>query len=143
MRKSESALCARAARALRVNRAAKLNFPGIFMDLRGRQTDADSMELEFDDGPWSRDGRGEVNWPALGVLLDIALGSVTRLKSPETQRPATVQLQVQMTGVPADGHIVAHGRLVEQSERTAIKHILTAGTLTCGDRVVAHCSGAS
>lgn len=142
MPKAESVLCARVAHALRVNRAAKLNFPGIFMGLSGRQVDDESIDLEFEDGAWSRDGRGEVNWPALGVLLDIALGSVTRLKSPVTQRPATVQLQVQMTGVPADGHVVAHGRFVEHSERTGVKQALTAGTLTCGDRVVAHASGA-
>ena len=142
MPKAESALCARVAQALRVNREAKLNFPGIFMNLAGRQVDGESMELEFDDGAWSRDARGEVNWPALGVLLDIALGSVTRLKAPETQRPATVQLQVQMTGVPTDGHVIAHGRLLDNSQRTGLTHTLSAGTLTCNDRVVAYCSGA-
>ena len=138
----ESALCARVAHSLRVNRAAQLNFPGIFMGLTGRQIDGDSIDLEFDDSAWARDARGELNWPTIGVLLDIALGSVTRLKSPVTQRPATVQLQVQMTGVPTDGHVVAHGRFVEHCERSAVKQALSTGTLTCGERVVAYASGA-
>ena len=53
-----------------------------------------------------------------------------------------MQLQVQMTGVPTDGHLVAHGRFLEHSERTGITHALSGGTITCGDRVVAHLSGA-
>ena len=138
----ESALCARVARALALNRKAKLNFPGVFMGLYGRQVGSDAMALEFDDGEWSRDGRGEVNWPALGVLIDVALGSVTRLKSPETTRPATVQLQVQMTGASTRGHLVAHAHYNGRSERTAAKHILTTATVNVGDTVIAHASGA-
>ena len=142
MPRRESPLCARAAHALRANRVARLNFPGVFMDLAGRYVGEDSVTLEFDDGEWSRDARGELNWPALGVLLDIGLGSVTRLRSPPTQRPATVQLQVQMTGVPMTGHAVCHARLLGHSERTLVTHALSSGTVSCGDRVVAHTSGA-
>jgi uncharacterized protein (TIGR00369 family) len=138
----QSPLAARVEHALRVNQVAKLNFPGVFMELEGRHVGEDGVTLEFDDGDWSRDARGELNWPALGVLLDIGLGSVTRIRSPLTQRPATVQLQVQMTGVPMTGHAVCHARILGHSERTAVKHVLSTGTVSCGDRVVAHTSGA-
>ena len=137
-----SALCARVARALAINREAKLNFPGVFMRLSGRQIDDEAIDLEFDDGDWARDGRGEVNRPALGVLIDVALGAVTRLKSPPTVRPATVQLQVQMTGASTRGHLVAHARLTGASQRTASRHVLSSAKVSVGDTVVAHVSGA-
>jgi hypothetical protein len=108
-----SELEARVEHALRANRVARLNFPGVFMGLKGRHVGEAGIALEFDDGEWSRDARGELNWPALGVLLDIGLGAVTRIKSPQTQRPATVQLQVQMTGAPMTGHAVCHSRFLE------------------------------
>lgn len=130
------------AQALRANRAAKLNFPGLFMGLSGRHVGDDGIDLTFDDGEWSRDVRGELNWPALGVLLDIGLGAVTRLKSPPTQRPATVQLQMQMTGVPMTGHAVCRARLLEHAGAAAVKHALSSGTVTCDERVVAYVSGA-
>jgi uncharacterized protein (TIGR00369 family) len=139
---ASSALCARVEHALALNRTAKLNFPGIMMGLVGRQIDAEAIELEFDDGPWSRDGRGELNWPALGVVIDIALGTVTRLESGPTMRPATVQLQVQMTGASTQGHLVTHARFTGRSEGTALKHVLAAGTVTSGETVIAHASGA-
>ena len=142
MKGGRSALSARVERALALNRKAKLNFPGVLMGLSGRQLDGETMELEFDDGDWARDGAGEINWPTLGVVIDIALGSVTRLKAGPTMRPATVQLQVQMTGASTRGHLVTRAKFLEQSDRTAVKHTLANGTVTCGDRIVAYASGA-
>jgi len=112
------------------------------MGLSGRHVGEDGIDLTFDDGEWSRDARGELNWPSLGVLLDIGLGSVTRLRSPQTQRPATVQLQVQMTGAPMTGHAVCRARLLEHSGGAAVKHALSNGTVMCDERVVAYVSGA-
>lgn len=138
---ADGGLSARLLRALAVNNKAKLNFPGVFMGLTGKALDNDEVELEFDDGALFRDGQGELNWPTLGVVLDIALGSVTRIKSGPTMRPATVQLQIHMTGAPAQGPLVTRASFVGFSERTALRHALSTGSLSAGDTVIAHASG--
>lgn len=128
-------------RALALNRGARLNFPGVFMGLYGRQVGAEEIELEFDDGALFRDASGEVSLPALCVLLDVALGSVTRLKAGPTMRPATVHLIVQMTGESTREHLVTHARFVSQCTDAAVSQAITSATVTSGDKVVAHASG--
>ena len=127
--------------ALALNRGARLNFPGVFMGLYGRQVGSDGIELEFDDGPLFRDAAGEVSWPALCVLLDVALGSVTRLKAGPTMRPATVHLIVQMTGESTREHLVTHARMVSQCTDAAVVQAITGATVTSGGKVVAHATG--
>jgi acyl-coenzyme A thioesterase PaaI-like protein len=112
------------------------------MGLYGRQTGDHEIELEFEDDALFRDASGEVSWPALGVLLDVALGSVTRLKAGPTIRPATVHLIVQMTGASTRGHLATHARFVGESDGTAVPQALTSATITSGDKVIAHASGA-
>ena len=137
-----SALCARVERALVLNRKARLNFPGIFMKLTGRREGDDAMTLEMPDDPTFRNAAGELNWPALGVFLDIVLGAVTRLKAGPAMRPATVRLDVQMTGAPTRGSLSMLAEFVEFSEGTRVKHAVTRGTIKAGRRVVARATGA-
>src|SRR6478752_4505479 len=60
-----SAICARVERTLAINRKAKLNFPGVFMDVIGHELDEDRIRLQFYDDPLFREGRGEVSWVAV------------------------------------------------------------------------------
>lgn len=137
-----SAVYSRVERALALNRKARLNFPGIFMELTGHQVGDHGIVLELSDDPTFRDAAGEPNELALGVLVDVALGAVTRLKAGPAMRPATVRLDMQMTGVPALGPVVTEAQFVSFSENSRITHALTSAVVTAGDAVVAHASGA-
>jgi hypothetical protein len=90
--RGHSALCARVERTLALNRKAGLNFPGVFVEVMGREKRNDALRLQFYDDPLFHDGRGELSWVALGLLPDLVLGGVTRLQGGTTRRPATVHL---------------------------------------------------
>lgn len=130
-----------ALRVLNENRSAGLNFPGIFMGIRGRKESRYGLRLEFDDGPMFRDGAGEVSMAALGVLIDTATGAVTRTHVPPTMRPATVHLKMQFTGAPSTGHIVAHTRFQGHSDRAAVTEAVSVGRVMSGTTLLAHVSG--
>jgi len=135
-----SELRSRVLTALAKNRIAKLNFPGMLMGLAGERRGESSLVLHYDDGAWTRNAAGEVHWPVLGVLLDVALGAVTRLQTGPTHRPATVQLQVAFTGAPIRHSPVAQAHFAADTQRSAVRHALSRATLTSGDAVVAHAS---
>jgi uncharacterized protein (TIGR00369 family) len=137
-----SALCTRVAHALALNRRAKLNFPGIFMGIAGRQVSADELMLSVPADPVLQDAHGELNFIALGVLVDVALGAVTRVKAGPTLRPATVHLDMQMTGVPMRGDLATHARYVGASHAGRVRQMFTTATITAGDGLVGHASGA-
>jgi uncharacterized protein (TIGR00369 family) len=137
-----SALCARVARALALNRHAKLNFPGIFMNLFGRQVGDSGIELKIAEDPVLRGADGEINWTALGVLVDVALGAVTRVKAGPAMRPATVQLQMQMTGASTRGEVATHAQFISFSDGTGVKQCFSSATITAGGNLIAHASGA-
>jgi acyl-coenzyme A thioesterase PaaI-like protein len=140
--RGQSAFCARVERTLALNRKAGLNFPGVFMEVTGREVRDDALRLEFYDDPLFHDGRGESSWVALGVLADLALGGVTRIKGGPTRRPATVHLAMQMSGAPVVGDLVADAQFVKFTERTHVTQALSTGTIHSGDTLIAHASGA-
>ena len=139
---ASSALCTRVARALALNRKAQLNFPGIFMNLTGRQLGDDGVTLEFADDPVLRSANDELSFTAVSVLVDIALGAVTRIKSGQTMRPATVRLDMQMTGAPIVGGVATDVRFVAFSERTRVKHAASSATIHAGGKLIGNASGA-
>jgi acyl-coenzyme A thioesterase PaaI-like protein len=137
-----SAICARVERTLAINRKAKLNFPGVFMDVIGHELDEDRIRLQFYDDPLFREGRGEVSWVAVGVLADLALGGVTRPRGGPRVRPATVHIALQMSGAPVRGDLAADARFLMFSERTQARQALSTATISAGDTVLGSCSGA-
>jgi acyl-coenzyme A thioesterase PaaI-like protein len=138
---AESALVTRVLRALAVNRKAKISFPGIFMELRGTRHADESLTLEFDDGAWCRNSGG-VNMTALSVLVDTALGAVTRFRLGPTVRPATVQLAIQFTGAPMPDHLALHAQFLDHAVNVKARQTFSRGTIVSGDVPVAHASGA-
>ena len=140
--RGHSALCARVERTLVLNRKAGLNFPGVFMEVTGREVRTDALRLEFYDDRLFHDGRGELSWVALGVLADLALGGVTRHKGGPTRRPATVHLAMQMSGAPVIGNLVADAQFVNYTDRTRVTQALSTGTIHAGKALIAHGSGA-
>jgi acyl-coenzyme A thioesterase PaaI-like protein len=140
--RGHSAFCARVERTLALNRKAGLNFPGVFMEVTGREMRNDALRLEFYDGPLFHDGRGELSWVALGVLADLVLGGVTRLQGGTRRRPATVHLALQMSGAPVVGDLVAEAQFVQHMQRTRVEQALSTGTIRAGRTLIAHGSGA-
>jgi acyl-coenzyme A thioesterase PaaI-like protein len=141
-KKAPTALCTRAEHALLLNRKARLNFPGIFIGLGGRKLGPEDLVLEIPEDPVLYDARGELNLLALGVVVDIALGAVTRLQTEPTVRPATVQLAMQMTGAPMTGAISTHAHYVGRCERLGLTQMLSTGVIKSGDTLIGHASGA-
>jgi len=131
----------RALRALAANRAANLSFPGMFLDLAGRVLKNGELTLEFGEGAWCRDGKGETNLAVVGVLIDTALGGVTRSQAGPTLRPATVHLDVRFTGAPVHGHLMMRSHFDQWCTRTAVRQALPTGVLYSGDTPIAHASG--
>lgn len=132
----------RVRRALALDRAARLTFPCAFMGLTGRETESDALTLAFRDDATFRDARGELTLPALGVLVDSALGCVVRLKTEPAKRPATVHLQMQMTGASTRGDVAAHARFIAPSQGGGIRQSFSTATVEGGGTLIAHASAA-
>jgi len=135
------ALRARVLRALGTNREANLNFPGLFMGLAARKTRRGDVRFEFDDGRWCRDRLGRISLPALGVLVDTALGAVVRLKTGPKRRSATVHLEMQFTGAPIGGHVVTEAGFAGYADRTPIMQASSRAKIISDGTTVAHASG--
>ena len=112
------------------------------MGLRGERRAENDVVLEFDDGAWCRDARGEVALPAFGVLLDTGLGAVTRLHAGDKRQHATVHLYAQFTGAPSRGHLEVHSHFEGFSLVSALRHGTSRASVICGKTVLAHAAGA-
>ena len=129
-------------RTLAINRKAKLTFPLVFMGLTGRQIGDDDLTLEFEDDETFRDGKGELSWSALGMLADGAIGAVARMKAGPRVRPATVHLELQMTGAPTHGPVITQGHFVAFSERDRIRQSFATATIKSGEALIGYASAA-
>src|SRR5687768_12331850 len=137
-----SPLRKRILRALAANRHHRVHFPGMLMGLEGERAGPNDVVLEFDDGAWCRDAQGEVALPALGVLLDTALGALTRLHAGDKRQHATVHIEAHFMGAPAKGHLKAHTHFMGFSRRTALPQGLARATVMAGRTAIVHASGA-
>jgi acyl-coenzyme A thioesterase PaaI-like protein len=128
--------------ALALNRAAPLNFPSALMRLVARKSGSKHLKYEFDDGDWCRGADGEINLPAFGVFVDMALGGAARMASKTKHRVATVHLKIQFTGAPTHGHLTAKSEFVATGTRTSMDLALSRATVMSGKTLVAHTDGA-
>jgi acyl-coenzyme A thioesterase PaaI-like protein len=137
-----SPLHARVQRTLVINRKARLTFPFVFMGLTGRRIGDDDLTLQFEDDRTFRDGKGELSWAVLGMLADGAIGAVARMKAGPRVRPATVHLEMQMTGASTQAPVVAQGHFVTFSEGDRVRQALATATLKSGATLIGHASAA-
>jgi acyl-coenzyme A thioesterase PaaI-like protein len=136
-----SALYQRVQRTLVISREAGLAFPGVFMASSGRRAGDDTVIVTFKDDPAFRDGRGELDWCALGALVDAALGTASDVKTGPRVRP-TAHIELQMTGASTQGDIIVEGHFVAFSERSRVRQSLVSAAIKSGETLIGHASAA-
>src|SRR4051812_20878126 len=105
-----AAIRAQVMRGIAGNRTPGLHFSGFFLDLKWPQLADGAARVVLPDGPHCRDASGEVDVAALAILADTALATATRLLMTPGARLATVRMQMQFTGEPAQGEISADAK---------------------------------
>jgi len=89
------------------NRVPGYHFPGNFLGLSFDELQPERTRVSMQAGPHCLDRNGEADMSAFCVLADIALASAVRAALQRSMRLATVSLQMQFTGLPRQGHLVA------------------------------------
>jgi acyl-coenzyme A thioesterase PaaI-like protein len=130
----------RVLRAIAANREPGLHFGGHLLDIEWRRFEGDTACLAFKDGPHVRNASGTVDVGPLTFLADSALGNVARLGMPPGVRVGTLRLQLQFTGAPLTGDVIAETRRLGYGENMGWRQVLTAGTLSAGGSIVCHAS---
>ena len=128
--------------ALADNRRPGFNFAGNFVGIRWPRIGADSVEVAMDAGPHVNGADGNVDVVALGVLMDLGLATVPRLRVPPGARQATVSLHAQFTGHPARGNLVAQTGEPPGGRDGPAGQRLAAGLVRNDQHVLMHLQGA-
>lgn len=129
-------------RGLAHNRLPGFNFPANFLELSFDEVGEGEARLSMRPGPHAVDREGRMSLPALGVLADIGLAAPVRRRFGAGARMATVALQLQFTGIPATGPLVARGRLDAVLEGASERQGLTRVAIHAGDALVCTGTGA-
>jgi acyl-coenzyme A thioesterase PaaI-like protein len=139
---TDAAIRKRVLTALAGNRIAGLHLPGYLMKLRWRSIGAGRATLVFDDGPWCRDAAGSINLPTLGVFVDTALATTSRMNAQPGVRQATVSLTMQFTGAPLTGKFECRSRFLGYTQGEAVQESLSHAVLYADGAVAAYADGA-
>ena len=89
------------------SRAPGFNFPGNYLQVAYDRVRKNAATLSLDAGPHCVDRDGQVNLGALALLADMALAASLRESVGRYTRLATVSMNLQFTGAPRTGHLVA------------------------------------
>jgi acyl-coenzyme A thioesterase PaaI-like protein len=127
-------------RALAANRAPGFHFPGHFVGVEWRTVDRESADLALPTAPQLVDEQGEVDFAALAVLADVALGTAARLPDLDPGRQATIDLHLQLTGVAPRGEVAAHAKKRGSTHGTRYRYAMTEATIEAEGAVIAHAS---
>lgn len=136
-----SPLTRRVERGLRACRAAKLAFPGAFMEIAGRPTGQHSVVVGLRDDPVFRDGQGELNACVLAALLDAPLGTASDMQTGPRIRPATAHIALQLTGASTQGDVAVEARFLGFSEQSRVRQSLVRADIRAGGNLIGHATG--
>jgi uncharacterized protein (TIGR00369 family) len=89
------------------SRAPGFNFPGNYLQVAYDRVKKNAATLSLDAGPHCIDRDGQVNLGALALLADMALAASFRESVGRYTRLATVSMNLQFTGAPRTGRLVA------------------------------------
>ena len=94
-------------RGIALNRAPGLHFPGNFLEISFERVATAETRLTLELGPHCVDVDGQANLGVLALFADLALASSIRAGLEPATRLATVSMNLQFTGVPAQGTLEA------------------------------------
>lgn len=123
------------------NRIPGLHFPGYFLDMALPRFDGEGVEMAAHHGPHTCGSSGALDLAVLCFLADTALATATRNHVPPGARLATLHLQIQFTGLAADGEVRARAHALGRHAGTAVRQLLSTATLTTAAGVLARASG--
>lgn len=95
--------------ALALDRTPGFNYSCNLLGVRFPVQTPAHIEVHMDHGAYCEDATGHVDPGAASLLADVAMGCVVRANLPPDQRLGTVSLQLQFTGLPLLGPLVAEG----------------------------------
>lgn len=108
---TESQIRDRVLLGLALNRTPGYHFAGNFLRLSFDRNSVEDVRVSMDGGPHIAESNGSVNYGALAVLADIALAANVRAGHTPATRLATVQMNLQFTGAPMTGRLLAASTL--------------------------------
>ncbi len=98
-------------RGIALNREPGYHFSGNFLDLSFDHVDPECAELSVDVAPHCADHSGQLSMGGLAILADLAMSGVIRAGLEPFTRLATVTMNLQFSGVPRVGRVIARGAM--------------------------------
>src|SRR6478672_5049792 len=138
MKPEPAALHRRILTALAANRAPGFHYPGYFLELTWPRIDTRQVEHALKAGAHCTDRFGNVHPAAVGVLVDSALGTTPRLVIEAGARQATVNMNVQYTGVAPCADLTMEATLEGFFAGDAVKQAIARGVLSAAGRAVCY-----
>lgn len=132
----------RAGRAIALNRRPGFHFPGYFLGLTWPHIGKNDIVEEMVPGPHCVNSRGEIDFVALGVMIDGGLATSARLPIPLGARMATVNMSAQFTGASARGKLRMSTEFQGFTVGKAIPQGLSKGVLYADEVPLCHASAA-
>ncbi len=128
----------RAASAIALNRRPGYHFPGYFFGMTWPHIGTKDIVEEMTPGPHCLNDRGEIDFVALGVMIDGGLATSARLGIPLGARMATVNMSAQFTGARASGKLRMPTRFEGFTVGDAIPQGLSTGVLYADEAPLCH-----
>jgi len=94
-------------RGIALNREPGLHFPGNFLEIAFERVTTTETRLALEPGPHCVDIDGQANLGVVALFADLALASSIRAGLEPATRLATVSMNLQFTGAPAEGTLEA------------------------------------
>ncbi len=139
--RAREAIRAQVLRAIAANRTPGYHFPGHLLDVHWPAIARARARLALPVAPHVLDVNGNVDFAALAVFADTALGTAARLRDAHHERQATIELSLQLTGVAPAGDITASAMSRDPTPTADDHYALTEARLEAGGRPVAYAFG--
>ncbi len=130
----------RVLRAIAAHRTPGYHFPGHLLDVRWPEVGPEHARLVLPLAPHVVNIDGSLDLVALAVFADMALGTAARVRDAHHERQATLELQLQLTGVAARDGVSATVRPRDGSGESN-DYSLTEATFEAGGKPIAYALG--
>ena len=127
----------RTLRALALNRTPGYHYTGNFLAFSFEEVTEPLVRMSMQTGPHVNEVDGQCNYAVLAMFADMAMAANVRAGHTPATRLATVQMNLQFTGVPATGVLQLESRLqgyiagVSGKQGTTDVFVSSQGKLVC------------